>query len=1195
MQDINHTKLINIINKHIKKSYMAYTIDNKLVHNVANIGAKIGNIAKNERQGEFYAIAIEFMENIRPLLTDKLVLKLLSYINNQSYLTCLDILNLDSVDQLIYCINSWFSVALDPTDLVKIPKIGKSASYHHLDQWIKSVTHDPIIGKFKIIDIGYNSKTSDSVFPIDWIDRTFNNGREAHAAMDKLISRLGKPSATYAFIYSLSLQKSVGIIKPIGKKYDLIINLIPDINFIPTAFIQTKIKSNYSYVQYGRSLIGFKLDDILEPKNKTDKTDITVGTLVSRMQKCIRRGRGSCRLVANTIQEINDSPNYNLPEHNFLRVSASRQLVWRLYISIIEDCRPYAESDELGLLELLCLSMITQKLLEYKFTPSILQRLIYLAVKITGSDQITDTVNWRKCEPAKYTPINPSNNWLTSISLALEHTVMMPGDRNMLSKYYACDEVYEPLYYKIGNTYFHDKSVELDVILSSYDQHVKTYIILYYQACVKYGMSTQEISGHIWDISSAYNIRYGKKQGTDNLLKSIQKYFMDKKEINHKHFEGNISYTYDTNTKIDIQTKRKSFLALFGSKYRYKTSDVVIAGTIDFPVCMKINGIWTQTNDIAALNARSDIILDLTKINAPIGYTWAENLVETTIRNGKAYVDGQHIPMFDASSLLISTKIKVNNKIKSTDKKILKQVLTCDSVQWSDILTYRHGFSEIVDWVSWIDFVPDRKLIQLVYTKIFNQLENIIVIGPVDRRGNKMQYALDYLYEGKVWIMFNWFSYIYPDTIKLNGALNFRIDKTTGGYNHMVESLQQLLFVNKKINGSIPKITTNLWDHQTNSVNKIIASYKSGIYGMGDASDVGSGKTLTSLAISAELIALNDCAWSGILVLLPKNVLIKIWSEEIRKHTVGFDVIYQTRNKQISKIKRNTIVVTTLALNRDRPISNNWLLVIIDECLSVKNRDALWTENAWRQSLCSKHLLMMSATFFEARINKMYYLLNMLRTDLPHTHEWLDAILLETIVLQAAKTNRSWISNINYFELDNFTRLKYDKIKSKGLPIEIAYSKLYSLIVESSKTTKYLVKQLANLITKLETKDQRCLLYARAKPEAEYWSKYLNIPIYPIKSRHCITTYSDGTFGLNDLTDYDTIVMRPPVPDTIPQIKGRLDRPGQTKLTLHVEYFVLADTIEMGLVLRMNIVSQFVHKYIMPLSKFYELSVNYRE
>jgi hypothetical protein len=68
--------------------------------------------------------------------------------------------------------------------------------------------------------------------------------------------------------------------------------------------------------------------------------------------------------------------------------------------------------------------------------------------------------------------------------------------------------------------------------------------------------------------------------------------------------------------------------------------------------------------------------------------------------------------------------------------------------------------------------------------------------------------------------------------------------------------------------------------------------------------------------------------------------------------------------------------------------------------------------------------------------------------------------------------------------------------------------------------------------------------------------------------------------------------MRPPEPDKLPQIKGRLDRPGQISNDLHLHYFFLEETIEKGLLLRMEVASKFHHDYIMPLAQFYKLSLS---
>lgn len=574
--------------------------------------------------------------------------------------------------------------------------------------------------------------------------------------------------------------------------------------------------------------------------------------------------------------------------------------------------------------------------------------------------------------------------------------------------------------------------------------------------------------------------------------------------------------------------------------------------------------------------------------------------------DGKCLINNKEIKMFDGSSLLKSIIPKIKNKVDKNTFKIIINILSGLEISFDQIILLRTtSKSEILNWLP---VMAKRQsinydLVRLTYTKIFNQHNNIIMIGPVDRSGSRMQNSINYLLEGKIWLMFNMFAHLYPLTFKTNGVLNFIMNKNTSGYVHLIKTLRSILFGDDlpfpknytPLSKNNIKIKTKLWDHQIESVNKICTGFKNGYHGFGDASDVGAGKTLTSIAISAELIKNNLSSYSGILILLPGNKLINTWKTEIDKHTEGFDVKYQKNTSNIGTIKSTTMVITTMGRIRDHPINHKWLLVVIDECLTVQNKNALQTEEAWKQSLMSKYIIMMSATFFRTRFDKLYYMLKMLQTGLPEQRDYLETILLESIVSQVSKIKRAWISNINYFILDDETRLDYNQIQQSDLSIELKYAKLSSILIKSKKTNDVVCSQLKKLITKLEKENKRCLIYARSKAEAELWSSKLNISIYPEKKLHTIVTYNDGTYGLNDLIIYDTIIMRPPVPDKLPQIKGRLDRPGQLLEQLNIEYFVLKDTIDEGLILRMNIASQFIQKYIMPLAKFYDLAINHEK
>ncbi len=123
----------------------------------------------------------------------------------------------------------------------------------------------------------------------------------------------------------------------------------------------------------------------------------------------------------------------------------------------------------------------------------------------------------------------------------------------------------------------------------------------------------------------------------------------------------------------------------------------------------------------------------------------------------------------------------------------------------------------------------------------------------------------------------------------------------------------------------------------------------------------------------------------------------------------------------------------------------------------------------------------------------------MLRTGLPERREYLDAILLESIVSKISSSKRKWISNFNYFTLDDETRKLYTQIDRSSMSTEVKFAKMTSLLISSSKTNLVLVNQLSTLIKQMESQKHRCLIYARANEEANFWSQHLNIPIYPEK------------------------------------------------------------------------------------------------
>ena len=92
---------------------------------------------------------------------------------------------------------------------------------------------------------------------------------------------------------------------------------------------------------------------------------------------------------------------------------------------------------------------------------------------------------------------------------------------------------------------------------------------------------------------------------------------------------------------------------------------------------------------------------------------------------------------------------------------------------------------------------------------------------------------------------------------------------------------------------------------------------------------------------------------------MPTQNLFETWTTEIKKHTIGFEALIQESNVKINKdlanISRNTLIITTLGQFRDYPIYVSWELLVIDECLSEQNREALQTEEAWKQVAISEY------------------------------------------------------------------------------------------------------------------------------------------------------------------------------------------------------------------------------------------------
>ena len=1133
--NINYEKIIDHVEKQTKSNYVSYVNSDtgKLVANLANYGGKSDTIVKLERNGEYYGIAVRLLENVKPLLTSRYIIRIIRRLSVQDYMSSMELLFVTSVDEIAYILDAWIKNATENyDDYANVFSFHKN-NYPQYNEWIKTVTHDPINAKMAIVEIGHNTVTNNSVVPVEWTDKIFNGARELHAAMDKLDTRIGKTPVTYAVIYSMIIQ-SKNIIHPhlsnlntdekkkilfmvdiIDNKFYTLIN--PELDDMNT--------NKYQYVDYPDFVIAFVQSDILNTKSPKKSKD--VGLLVSQLQKSIRRGRYCSKALLEAISLLNISPNYNLPEHGFLRVSSAKQLVWRLFITIFEDSCPYVAHHQLQLIDLMMLVLITNRAQEYCFTNNILRMIKITALIAQYNDSPQYLMNWRDY-PAQ-TDIQLLNSIVissihTSIALAINNLIMMTNDNIMLSKYYSITQNYP--YHDIPidfmdnidailerNYYLHNnKCYELS-ILASFDQHCKTHVILYYQSTLSTpAKTTRQISNYIWDVSSGYNIRVNNSElKIDQELLNVQQFLFDvhysiPTTNNNTNDDDSVTENEahddinDKNVDINMNMRRTSFLMLFGIKFRSGNNEVILAGTVDEPYRLKNKNNWDYSSSNIIFPQQS---IDLRTVNPPIGYKWKFNgtHVIVEIKDNTPYINNKKIPWYDASSMLEKINLRKKYKLCLPTQKIINNMLCGLSVDFKSVIFFRLShISRRVEWISH-DCNYDYELFKLVYTKFLNSHNNIVMIGPVMRSGHKMQNSISYTYEGRIWGVFCVLKYLYPELLKIHGGLNFKItSQQIPEYIELMSSLEYVLFKPQPSLNILPHIQTQLWDHQKNSVTKITNGYMSGKFGYGDASKPGSGKTLTSLTIASFLISQNkNNNYTGILVLIPGNQLKKTWENEIKQHTTGYDVIFRKNSRQIIKITSNTIIISTMGNMRDYPIHHAWLLVVIDECLTVQNSNALWTEEAWKQSTMSKHLLMMSATFFRARFDKLYYMLKMLRTYLPIRKQYLDTILVESVVAQMPLQQANWYTSITRMIItDDEIRKRYDKIESSDMSSETKYAKLNEIVTKISLETNIVTDQLRELVLKLNANGHKCLIYAKSREESKLWSTKLGISIYPI-------------------------------------------------------------------------------------------------
>lgn len=1223
---------------------------------IASTGCDPNSILKVERNGDFHNFQVKALGKIKPLFTDKLMTFGLELIMKEEYDAVIRLFDIKQefiehgYDVINYVFVKWLKLC--KIDLEQLTKQHFNYYCTDIESRLFLVRSDCIGVSLEIINVGVN------VVPSEWIGKIFSSGKELHSAIDTLDWRRGKPPVTYCCIYSMKrIQKdNTGLVKNLDKskinKNTIIVQLndnhivsiveTPKIN--TTHYVEYKTEFSHLIICYTPNNHFADNDDV---KLFSSKRTVSVGVLSSTLQKCIRHGYCSIAILINTIKKLARAKPYNLPEQQYLKVSGARQLLWRLFISCIEDFRFYYDSRYLNLLDILVLAFICNKEPDYVINDDLLAKIITLSEQIAMADAPSDYFEWRTYKESKpyYSLLN--NKYQNTIFLAQEFMPKMSGDSIMIYKYFDMLSTYEPK--QINPNITHPKCLKCRIgytpKYTGIDIHCYPNMILKLQAIVREPHTTQNISSLIWELNSKYSIRKPNEINNQMLNSSLIKKIFDLQKdfwseyinpfdiIELNETKPKLDQT-DLFEKMDIYGSRTLFLKIFGKKHRIpvdKSGERVLEVTFSYQdwkehnLPMQIKYInsdeYIKGDDYNSNIKRVVKYFQTNKVNVIVencltGFKWVFD--ESTVRIGLdtnanpiIYVNSNNvikISWFDGSKLVVPINTSYYQDPTNLEINIIKNILgLTNGYNLLDCNLKCRKQNKNLNCINIKKFIKqtdktNQNLLKDIYVKIITACDNVITISQVTRNGNKIDDSVDYLNEGKYWQILNLLNYCYPGAFKISGDLKFHAITNNHHYSVMIGDIKHIIKSINSINTSIfdsnIKIKTKLWIHQEQTSLFIISNISDGKKGFGDASNVGAGKTLAALVTAVRIFQNKqfnkNLTSNKILVLLPTEKLYKTWIDEILKHFEGLNWLTQNADGTIKGNQlSNTlnIYITTMGRNREHPIKLDWLFVIIDECLTVQNKEALQTMEAWKQVINSQFgVLLLSATFFRTRFDKLLYMLKMLNTNLPETKDYLDTILYDSIKVNLPETKRIWVENLYKKQMDTGFYNTYNQINQMDISNEHKYIKLDKYIRESVNYIN-IFKEYIEHLTKKNNKT-KLLIYASSKKEAEIISELKDVGLYPdISQTHVVVSYANGTYGLNDLVGFNHILSRPPEPDKLPQMKGRLDRPGQVANDLTISYIIIANTIEEAHYTRLEICNRFYSNHIMPLSDFYSLAI----
>ena len=791
---------------------------------VANLGLENDQIATIEGGGEYHGLSIQAKENIKPLIFKETMLRALRMILDDRITTAMKILHVPDINlkTFYYIINKWLSYRkIDPPNDFLL-KEDQPENHKKLDEWLKSNVYSPILGRIEIVETG------NRVVPEEWIGREFKNAEELHKAMDGLPWRKGKSPVTFCAIYSgLILQGINNTNKWIDKSqidksvaYTIIINKsnCQIIKGVSTSKHHRYIVGEYPTTN-SRLLFSIDYDNVIASKESTDTQRISVGLMASRLQKSIRRGSGAINTLIDSIRILNRALPYNIPEQQFLRVSAVRQSVWRLLISTMEDVIPYLPSSDgsyFSMDELAGLALFCQVSTDSYFKKSIIDKIIYTAMLIQHVEEFMDYDSVDEIDvPRSSGSIGLKLVWKYMPKMSYDD-ILIGKAINYMKKY---PEKIIPL--KTISTLSLLKlskiSIEKDAFYASYDMHNHPSIILELQGSIPFlpskDFTTKKISAFIWNYSSSYNYRKENRQipttkegkiVLENLL-NIQKLSLDGFKINETivREETSIGHTMNSN-KIPKIVSRTAFLLLFGkvSKLKFKGRVLDVYCQLDDestnPFRFKQNNRNQESIVLEGDDAKAPLSAyleskDRFRIETPLapdGYKWGfvDKSIKLSIKKDsklRFLVDNKEVSPNDCSSVLIkigipsSTPFPRNMLIKNLSETALytKDSYNRNGYYLNKLMLYVHK-SRLIHRDYRIYDISDlaQKVIPAEVWKdilvSFNDVsdDGQIFISHVDGQGKKIDNAVNYRYEGVKWRLMNLLSMLYPQVISSDGT-----------------------------------------------------------------------------------------------------------------------------------------------------------------------------------------------------------------------------------------------------------------------------------------------------------------------------------------------------------------------------------------------------------------------------------------